>query len=138
MIKVFLDANVILEVMLRRAHHEDAAAVLKAGASHHIDLFTSSSVIGFVAYWMVKDLGLQQTKNLLTKMLDFVRVNDIGHEQLLNSLHSEFKDLEDGIQYYTASQHEMDYFATLNKNDFRRAAKSVKVVSPAELMKVIS
>ena len=137
MLKVFLDANVILEVMLRRTHHADAAAVLKAGAQHHIDLFTSSSVVGFVAYWMIKDLGLQETKNLLKQLFDFVRVIDIKHEQLLYSLQAEFKDLEDGIQYYTAIQHELDYFATFNKNDFRRAMRSVKVLSPAELMKII-
>lgn len=138
MIKVFIDANVFLEVLLRRAKHEEAARLLKAGEQHLVQLFTSASVIGFIAYWMIKDLGLAKTKTLLMELLRFIRVLDVSHEQLLQTLQSNGKDIEDSIQYYTALQHGMDYLATFNGKDFRNIKGSVQVALPQQISKVIS
>lgn len=134
--KVFIDANVFLEVFLQREKHEEAAALLKADA-HRLQLFTSASVIGFIAYWLIKETGLLKTKSLLLQLTDFIRVVDISHEQLQEALQSNFKDVEDSLQYFTALQHGLDYLATFNKKDFRIIKGSVQVASPQEILRLM-
>ncbi|MBA3649330.1 MAG: PIN domain-containing protein [Chitinophagales bacterium] len=138
MIRAFLDANVILEVLLKRREYEAAANILKSGERHHINIYTSSSVIGFIAYWLIKEAGTKKTKDILTGLLGLIRIADISHEQLLLSLAADFKDIEDGIQYYTALQHKLDYFITLNKGDFRKAKGEVQIAAPAEVLKILT
>lgn len=138
MLKVFLDANVILEVLLRRNHYEEATEILQAGEQQHIHLFTSSSVIGFIAYWLIKENGLAKAKQSLLILMNMVHTLDLTHEQLYNSLMADFKDVEDGIQYFTATLHALDYFVTYNEADFRKASGSAKVLTPSGFLKVIS
>lgn len=136
MIKVFIDANVFLEVFLQRKNHEAAAALLKADA-HRLQLFTSASIIGFIAYWLIKETGVAKTKAALLQLTDFIQVVDISHEQLREALQSNFKDVEDGLQYFTAVQHNMNYFATFNKKDFRNGLGTIIVATPQEILKLI-
>lgn len=133
MIKVFIDANVFLEVFLQRENHEAAAALLKTNANK-LQLFTSASVIGFIAYWLIKKMGLQKTKATLLQLTDFIRVVDISHEQLQEALQSNFKDVEDSLQYFTALQHDINYLATFNKKDFKSNNGNIIAATPQEIL----
>lgn len=74
----------------------------------------------------------------MIELLGFIRVLDISHEQLLQALQSNGKDVEDSIQYYTALQHHMDYLATFNRKDFCNIKGNVQAALPQDILKVIS
>lgn len=134
MIKVFVDANVFLEVLLRRTEHAGAAALLKAGEEHQFRLFTSASIIGFLAYWLAKEMSVAKTKTLLLQLTQFITVLELSHEQVVHALQSDFKDIEDSLQYFTALEHRMDFIATFNKKDFKTAKGAIRIAAPQEIL----
>ena len=55
----------------------------------------------------------------------------------LRAYNSNFTDVEDAIQYFTALEHEkIDYFITRNTKDFRMAEPHLPVLSPSQFLKL--
>jgi predicted nucleic acid-binding protein len=48
-----------------------------------------------------------------------------------------FKDTEDGLLYFLANHHKLNYFITRNKKDFIYQVPSLPVLTPNEFIKVI-
>jgi hypothetical protein len=50
---------------------------------------------------------------------------------------SKFSDIEDAIQYYTATKNEIiDFFITRNIKDFKSGENIIPVVTPAQFLKL--
>jgi predicted nucleic acid-binding protein len=127
---VFVDANIVLEVLMRRSEYVASARILRAGEQGQMHLCISSSAIGFVAYWLRKEHGLAKTKEVLIGLLESLRIVDISHEYLIRALSSDFTDIEDAIQYYTALQHNIEFLITLDKKGFKQARDMTRVMTP--------
>ncbi|RKD18613.1 hypothetical protein BCY91_14835 [Pelobium manganitolerans] len=101
-IKVFLDTNIILEYILKREKYNEAAVIFQSQKESTVQLFVSSSVLHIVGCYLTKKLGVKIAKLTLVRFLDIAKVIDANHNYAIMASESDFLDIEDAIQYYTA------------------------------------
>lgn len=127
MSKIFVDSDVILDLLARRVPHFHFAALLFTFADmDKVELFTSPTVFCNVFYILRKEIGTIQAKANLRKLRLLVHIIDTSEKTLDYTLNSDFSDLEDAIQCYTAQQHQIKILLTRNIRDYKTAGITVQ------------
>jgi len=76
----------------------------------------------------------KRTREEITQILKVIlkkqNIVSIDKDIIISSLDSEFKDFEDGVQYFCAKKIDADLIITSNKKDF--AHSEIKVLTPLE------
>jgi predicted nucleic acid-binding protein len=120
--RVFLDNDVILDLILRREPFFAAAAdlfsVMQDGS---IEACVSPLSFSNLAYVLGNQSAPNQVIGALRKLRLIVRVLPVDEKILDLALSSTFKDFEDAIQYYTAVTNGLEAVVTRNKRDYREA-----------------
>ncbi len=134
MIKVFVDSDIILDLLSKRdPHFIHAAKLFTLIDRNKIKAFTSPIVFANLHYLLKKEtsniIALNNLRKLKT-MLDILPVNERVIDQSLNS---EFKDFEDAIQYFTAVNNGIEIIITRNKADYKKS--KITVASAQEFLK---
>lgn len=129
-IKVFLDANIILEYILKREKYNEAAVIFQSQKESKVRLFVSSSVLHIVGYYLTKKLGVKIAKLTLVRFLDIAKVIDANHNYAIMALESDFLDIEYAIQYYTALKNRMDYLITFDKDFQKFSSDKLEILNP--------
>ncbi|MBS1529489.1 MAG: type II toxin-antitoxin system VapC family toxin [Bacteroidetes bacterium] len=132
--EIFLDANVLVDYALRREHFDDASAVIDLIVNHGVKGYISSSVLHITGYWLTKDRGSDKVKEFLLLLLNDIEVIDIPHEIAVLAVSSQFKDIEDAIQYYTALHHKLDYFISNDRRLKKDSLPLLPVLTPKEFL----
>ncbi|MEB2783132.1 type II toxin-antitoxin system VapC family toxin [Algoriphagus persicinus] len=135
MYRIFLDTNVALDLVANREPFiEDSKPFLSLVAEGEAQLFISEVSLGLLIYMSFDRYKLVDAKVKLIQFMEFCGVISGGKEAFLNSMNSDFKDKEDGIQYFTAVDNKMDFLITRDKQDFKSADK-IPVMTPKEFFK---
>lgn len=134
--KVFLDTNVLLDVLARREPWvHDAATLLSiidvGGASG----FVSSHSLATIHYLVAKWHDREQANRSVADLLRLVRVVPLDHEAVLQALALGWPDFEDALQSVCAQIAAADHLVTRDPEDFRTSA--VPTLSPSELVALI-
>jgi predicted nucleic acid-binding protein len=137
-VKVFLDANILLDYILAREHYRDAEHVMQLIANGKVDAFITTSVLHITSYWVSKAYGAAETKKVFLSMLEDILVIDTPHNTTLIALHSQINDIEDALQYYAAIHHKLDYFISRDKRLKRDGLPALPVLTPDEFIRVIA
>ena len=131
--KLFLDTNIILDVLTDRAPFaEDSAAVLSVIERGEAEGFIAAHAATTVFYLLHKELGLKRAKKALMDLLRLANVVPVDHDRLLQALAMNWDDFEDAVQAASAAKIEADYLITRNQGDFTHA--DVPTRSPAEYL----
>ena len=112
---VFLDANIILDFLLKRKDYEDARKIMVLVLEKKIKAFISPSILHIVSYWLTKAYGSAKSKDLLLLLLADVRIIDANQDVVNLALTSQIDAIEDALQYYTAIHHKIDFFLSRDK-----------------------
>ena len=129
--KIFLDANILLDFLLKRNAYEIAKKVISLCVNGQLQAFITPSIVHIVGYWLTKAYGSGKAKELLLTLLADITIIDTGHEITLNALHSKINDIEDALQYYTALHHKLDCFIS-NDKQLQKTAIPILPVYTAE------
>ena len=135
--KIFLDANIILDLTLKREGYLQAKQITETAILGQISLYTSSSIIHIAGYWLTKTYGSNKAKELLLALLDDVRILETNHETTTNALHSKIIDIEDAIQYHTALYYKLDGFISRDRLLQKMSASNLPVYTPGEFLKTL-
>lgn len=131
--KVFVDANIVLDLLEKReAFYQEAQELFTLADKRNVKLYISALTLANVHYLLFKHLKLDARKVLL-KFKVLVEVLAVDDKILDLSLASDFRDFEDGIQYYTAIENGMDIIITRNKKDFK--ISNLPVLTAGEFLK---
>lgn len=138
--EIFLDTDVAFDIISKREpHFESSVQFLHLASQSKARLLLSESSLGNLFYLA---FDIYKLKNSKSRMFDFIDVCELvpsGKMAVLKSLESSFKDKEDGLQYYTALNREVDYFITRNIKDYRKHEQSsLPVYSPIEFFDLIN
>lgn len=128
--KIFLDANILLDLLLKREGHEISRQLFEAIIAGQIKGYTSVSVLHILAYWLQKAYGTATAKKLLISLAEEITFIDCNHTSATQALSASFSDIEDAIQYHTAIQHKLNFFITRDKGLIRQSGKALPVLSP--------
>lgn len=131
--KLFLDTNVLLDVLAaRKPWVEEAAAVLSLLEAGHARGFVAAHTITTLHYLLSKHLGRERAASALVDLLDLVEVAAVDDEAIRRALALGWTDFEDAVQAVCALRVEADYFVTRDPQDF--SALSIPVGLPAEVL----
>ena len=125
--KVFVDSDVILDLLAHRIPHFHFAALLFTFADmKKIELYTSPTVFCNVFYILRKEIGIEKAKTALRKLRLIINVIDSSEKNIDCALNSDFSDFEDAIQYYTAQNHKLTTIVTRNVKDYKDSKLNVE------------
>ncbi|MBV4356012.1 type II toxin-antitoxin system VapC family toxin [Pinibacter aurantiacus] len=119
--KIFIDTNIFLDLILEREEHADHAEQLLIWcANGNITGITSAVSLVNVYYVAGWHKSKTEAKKVIRKLLSFVEIAETNHKDLLLALDSEFADFEDAVQYQTSlNSPGVKYIITRNKKDFK-------------------
>ncbi len=122
-IKLLIDTNVVLNVLLRREpFSETAAEVLNLTQRDDVREYVSASAITDIYYIANKQLkDRAAVRNLLERLLKIVSVAAVSEQEIRNALNLTWADFEDSVQYSVALLNEMDGIVTRNPDDYQEA-----------------
>ncbi len=136
--KVMLDANIVLDFTLQRdIGYKDAKELVAKVIEGRLSAFVTPFIVHIAGYYLRKIHGIVITKQMLFSFLSDVRAVDIPHTVVLQSLQSAIPDVEDGLQYYSALHHHLDYFISRDKPLLKHALPQLPVVSPRVFLEKI-
>ena len=127
--RAFVDTDVILDLLTQRTPYFHFAALLFTFAEmKKIILYTSPSVFINAFYILRKHLGIAEAKKALMRLRLLLHVIDADEKIIDLACLSDFSDLEDAVQYYTAQQHRLGTLITRNIKDYK--VKDMIIQSP--------
>jgi predicted nucleic acid-binding protein len=131
--KIFLDTNVILDLLAERHPYYDPIAKIVTLADRK-ELFLLTSPISFTTteYVLTKFESKASALLKLQKFSILCQVADANQETIDKSLFSGFSDFEDAVQYFCALQADCEVFLTRNRKDFKQAA--IPILTPEEFL----
>ncbi len=131
--RIFIDANVVLDVLLKRAGFiEESAKVLAICKSKRSAL--APHTISNIFFITRKEYTAKERKELLLGILEYVDIVTVGKHQIVQALKNDtIDDFEDALQLECAKEFNADYIVTRNLPDFTNSG--VPVISPEEFIK---
>jgi predicted nucleic acid-binding protein len=133
MIKVFLDTNILVDLIAdRKPFSKHAIEIFKSAEERKTQLFRSSHSIATAHYLLKKYVEEKDLRDILSNLLEFLDVISVDLDVLKKGLRSNHKDFEDAIQIICASSITgIDFIVTRNIKDFKTS--NIAVLTPDEL-----
>ena len=121
--KLLIDTNVVLDVLLRREpFSKTAAEVLNLTQRDDVQEYVSASAITDIYYIANKQIkDCDAVRDLLKRLLMVVSVVAVSEREIQNALNLAWGDFEDSVQYSVALLNEMDGIVTRNPSDYQEA-----------------
>lgn len=136
--KVLIDTNVILDVLLKReTFYEEAMKVLNLAKKDTVQEYISASAVTDIYYISYRQLrSKEQVRGLLKNLLKIVSVAAVSEKEIEKALEAEWNDFEDSVQYAVALMHEMNGIITRNPNDYKNS--EIPVWLPEKALEIIN
>lgn len=120
--RIFLDTNVILDLLGERVPFYDSIAKVATLADQKkLTLIVSPLSFTKIDYVLNKYEIAESVLNKLRKFKIICEVCEVNEETIDKALNSSFKDFEDALQYFTALQANCSIIITRNGKDFKQA-----------------
>ncbi len=124
--KVFVDSDIVLDLLSgRQPHHNYAGELFSLADENLIQLCVSSLTFANVNYILSKQLSSTQAKKMLLKFKTLISVLSVNDKIIELALASDFRDFEDAIQYHTAIENKINTLLTRNLKDYKKAEISI-------------
>lgn len=120
---LFVDTNIVIDLLSRREPFFDEAATLFSLADKkQIKLTVSALTLANTSYALLRQMDSNKAKSVLRKLKLIVTILPLDDKIIGLALNDEnFSDFEDGLQYFTALENEQDLIITRNLKDFRNS-----------------
>lgn len=133
--RVFVDTNIVLDLLAQRINFFEASQDFFTYAiDNKIKLVVSSLTFANTHYILKEQLKIGKVRSALRKFKALVEVAAFDDRILELALEEEFKDFEDGVQYYTAIENNCQAIITRNKKDFKKSA--IPVLNASEFLEI--
>lgn len=131
--RVFLDTNVVLDYILdRKPFNIESELIFSLHQEEKIIIHISALTLANIAY-LVKDYNADPA-DVVERFLYWVQVIDLKRSHFERNIRSRFKDFEDGLQFYAASEAgNIDVLITRDRTGFKMS--DIPVLSPGEFLK---
>lgn len=130
--KIFLDADVILDLLLDREPFNNDIAQIENSIASGITLCVSAVSITNLNYI----IGRIENKNSADKktamILQIVRVESVTESAIKKSITSKFNDFEDGMQNFCAVESKHKIIITRNTKDYKES--DLAIFTPKEYL----
>lgn len=137
MSRIFLDTNVILDLLGERVPFFDSIAKVATLADQKkITLVVSPLSFTTIDYVLNKFETSESVLNKLRKFKIICEVCEVDEKTIEKGLNSSFKDFEDAVQFYTALQSNCSIIITRNGKDFKNS--TIPIMTAEEYLSSIT
>ncbi len=121
--KLFIDTNIVIDLLSRREpFYEEAANLFSLADKKIIELSISSLTIANTSYTLLRQTNSTSTKEILRKLRLIINILPLDDKIIGIALNdNSFDDFEDGLQYFTAIENNQDLIITRNLKDFKNS-----------------
>lgn len=131
--KIFLDANIVLDVMgKRKPFYQASAAILSLAEKGRVNAVMAAHSITTIYYLMEKHFGKIRANASLLDLFNLISVEAVDEDLLKEALALHWNDYEDAVQAVAAIRSKCTHFITRNIKDFKNL--TLKVVTPEEFL----
>jgi len=131
--KVFVDTNIILDLLgQRQPHYPFAAQLFTLSDNGKVKLYVSSITFSNLNYILSKQFTNKKARQILTTFKVLINILPINEKIIELALASDFSDFEDALQYHCALSENCKILITRNAKDFKKAA--IAVMTPDEYL----
>jgi predicted nucleic acid-binding protein len=136
--RIFIDTNIVLDLLSRREPFFEEAAELFSLADRKIVSLTISSLsIAHTSYTLLCQMNSKDTKTVLRKLRIIVEILQLDDKIIGLALNDEsFSDYEDGLQYFTAIEANQEIIITRNLKDFKNS--KLPILTAKQFLKSIN
>ena len=130
--KIFVDANVVLDMLLKRKYYKNAQMIFSLTEERKIKSYLSTLSFAIITYQLSKEYNQKECVNILKYLYQTFSALPFSKQALENALYSNFKDIEDGYQYFTAKEYGIPIVVTRNVKDF--VVDDISVLTPEQFL----
>lgn len=125
--KVLIDTDVLMDFFFdRKPFSKFATELINQCANRQVQGFTTPIIISNVYYLLRKTANHEIIVEKLKQLLMIIEIVKVDKNIVLNALNSEFKDLEDAFQNFSAVENEqIKIIITRNLKDFKKSELAV-------------
>lgn len=124
--RLFIDSDIILDVLLQREPFSRYAQILFAENKRGtFELNTSALIIANLNYILTSKVGKTAAKAGLIKFLETTKVLPFEADAIDKALNSAFTDFEDAFQHFIAKKHHCEAIITRNIKDYKHSEIAV-------------
>ena len=135
--RVLVDTNVVLDVLLNRKPFAEAAArVLALVEESRIEGFLCANTVTTIDYLLGQALAATEARAALHRLLDLFEIAPVNRPVLEQALRSGVSDFEDAVLEQAARLVSADVIITRNLADFKKSL--VTVFDPPELLSAVN
>ena len=130
---IFIDADVILDLLCRRQpFYRSAASLFTLADNGTVQLFSSPVIMANIFYILRKIMGVSKAREILRKLRVLVNIVPIDEKIVDLALNSNFTDFEDAIQFFAAREHRITTLLTRNIRDYK--TRDILIQTPEEYL----
>lgn len=121
--KLFVDTNIVIDLLSRREpFFEEAAMLFSLADRKQIELAVSSLTIANTSYALLRQMDSNKAKSILRKLRLIVKILPLDDKIIGLALNDKtFADFEDGLKYFTAIENGQELIITRNLKDFKNS-----------------
>jgi len=131
--KIFIDTNIIIDLLAKREGYVNCKKIFSLADNNKVKLYISTLSIANTHYILHDVLKVKNARQIIGKfkvLVNSVALSDKIIELALND--NNFKDFEDGIQYYSSLASKSDIIVTRDLKDFKKS--NIPVMNPIEFL----
>ena len=133
---IFIDTDIFLDTILdRKPHSEHSTKLINLCEQNKIAGHTSSLVMANIYYILNKIAGYKKAIQAINKIRSLIAILPFTDKEIGQSINAEFKDFEDGVQYFVAVNHKIDCLITRNTKDFQKA--NIGILTAKEFLQTL-
>ena len=121
--KIFIDTNIVIDLLSKRTpFFEEAATLFSLADKNQIEISISSLTIANTSYLLLKQMDANKAKSIIRKLRLIVKTLSLDDKIIGLALNDEtFSDFEDCLQYFTALENNQEIINTRNLKDFKNS-----------------
>jgi predicted nucleic acid-binding protein len=128
--KVLIDTNIILDILLARAPFlEPAKKLIQMMDAGSIQGYITANSITDIVYVARKTCSLKEIRRIVLELLERIAVIGVGREDIIAAFDLGFNDFEDALQSACSEREQIDCVVTRNKRDFSKSKVTVEDIS---------
>ncbi|PIQ96582.1 MAG: hypothetical protein COV67_08655 [Nitrospinae bacterium CG11_big_fil_rev_8_21_14_0_20_56_8] len=134
--KIFVDTNVLLDVLLKReAHYHPSSQVWSLARNRVLEAHISAVSLPNLYYIVSRLKNTETGGKFVDAVLEDFNIVPLTAEVIHQARTLRRGDLEDHIQYFSAIHAGCEYLLTRNKKDFPKTGIQLK--TPKEFLKTV-
>ena len=135
--KLLIDTNVVLDILLRREpYYVNAAKIAVLSEKGYISCYVSASAVTDVYYIAKKELASKEAAiDLLANLFAAFRIAAVSEANIHEALDLKWDDFEDCVQYTVGQSINADYIVTRNPKDFETS--QIEVLSTEGILDIV-